>query len=176
MEVTKKVNQQNHRSKSFAWSLKPIFYLIIVIAGLKLDASSFNSVPARRFICALGFLLVLSNILVNGFLATYNLHHAIGSMLEDLNDTRRTATETVDVECRLQMAQGANYYYRYLLLILGVPIIFTFHLIMTDKWKNLWSNLQAIQLEMKLSKEFYGKCRKRCYLGLLLFCLVRTCY
>lgn len=171
MKVTKPINPDN-RAKSFASSLNPIIFLMIAIAGLKLNPSSSNSFQVKVAISAWGLLLFSFNVLVNGFQATYNLYHATENLLDELRSFIVTISEIVDIECRLEMAHGANYYYRSLFLTLGVPLIFSVHLFMTGRWKKLWSTLQTIQLETRLSTDFYARCRKRCYLGLGLFTLV----
>lgn len=170
MKTEKK--SQTYLMNSFTWSFKPILFLMAIIAGLKLDLSNIDSVLVKVAYYSYALLLVLTNILVNGSQAMHNLYYATGSLLEDLTSKVHLVLGTVGEECRLQMANGANYYYRYLLLILGVPIIFSVNLVIKGKWTRLWTNLRRIQKELRLNERFYANCRKQCYLGLGLFGLV----
>lgn len=143
-----------------------------VIAGLKLDLSITNSLSVKLAQCAWGFLLILFNILVNGLQAAYNFYHASEDTLDILELMIVEAAKAVDVACRMDLMIGGHYYYRYLLLFLGVPLTLYVHLVLTGKWKKLWLNLQTIQNEFRPREEFYSKCRNQCYLGLVFFFLV----
>lgn len=154
----------------FVWSFKPIFLLMNLIAGLKLQPS-INSFIINFAICSWGFLLIFFNILVNGFQAAYNWYYFTDNFLNSLRDSI-FQYEDVSEQSRLLMIEHVDYFYRYLFLVLGVHLIFSVHCDMTGKWKKLWCTLQKIQLEMELTQEFYTKCRQMCFFGLGLFGLV----
>lgn len=151
---------------SLASILKP-FVMLMKIFGLPLDNDwSIYGFCYSSWILPIYCTLSLSiDSFINGVMAISAVRFNWGIIRMGLDDP------DLEARARSNLARLVNTLYRQFMLS-AVPAIFAFQAYATRNWKDLWLNLLNIHEDMKLSRNFIKKCKRRCFLALVVLLLV----
>ena len=159
--------------KQFQWSLNP---LVLSMNGVGFFLN-FSEKPlsrnTRAMIFLLGCCIILANFIINGPRGIEI------SNLEWMEDVKNYESPFAYFKknpfgiVRLVRNISDMIFFCY------VPIIhfaFMATTLLDPNWKQLMLFIQVIQQKMKLSEEFYQKCRRQCYVGLFLLLVASFIY
>lgn len=144
----------------FEWSWKPLI-LVTRILSLKLDRSTDGH---DGFLWILSCFYLLGNLSFNGLATWCNA----GVALRKLFCIYFISPYELAVTCAKEVLGTAIHF----ALVVGIPCAFLFIMLLTNRWKLLWGNLQRINKEMNLSESFHRRCRTHSYVALLLLFMV----
>ena len=155
----------------FEWSLKPLVYFTRIFVGTVLDLSESKTSTGVKVLGFLfGFIILLSNILINGLrgVNVKNFEWILRYLIEGPYEFN---IFSIYPDALLQFVVDISF----TTFWIYIPILhFIFLLIIFSgkSWTRLSSQLAKIQKNMELSNTFYQKCRKYCLIALLLQLLV----
>lgn len=171
VEQNKSDSNNWQQKRNFVWSFKfPLIWMRLLL-GVELNSQLFNKNTRGCRICYLvgifsfGFVLLVTSIGVNMF-----------SLIDLINSV-------VDPPPELLMLSQANLF---IIAITGINdtifnvvihLIFFSFVVLSRKWKSLWSVLLKIQFQSpKFDCGFYVRCRKFALAGMILIFVVFKLY
>ena len=153
-------------SRNLAWSLKPLTVCMKFILGVTLEIGG-KRARCGYLISAFGLFPIICHLTINGPCGLYSNKekHDIGKNLLDENFFKEGRPE--DEGGKILLVKDLCRW----LLFLSLPaihVIFMANVLLTKKWEDMWLFLN----KMKLSENFYCKCRRNCLIALSLLILV----
>ncbi len=154
------LNSNSSKRKDFEWSLKPItIWMTILGQEMVFDSGkgkqksfSFRSVA----IWSLGFIILSVNVVINSI-----------SIVTVLKKYLVTNKDGVPGFLSLFISHISHD-----LLVVCIPLTFTFIRLFTYRWKDVLSFIKVIQCDMNLSEEFHRRLRKDVFIAIFLFLFV----
>ena len=154
--------------RNFDWSLNPILLSMKFLAGAPVEitrVASKKSFASNCITTFLGFLILVSNILINGPRALNTNRFFWMKAVENFDSPFTFFRDFPDA--LLQFVVDVTT----IIFFVVVPLIhfvFLVVLILSKQWTDLVLSLKDIETQMKLSEKFHLKCRKKCVVVLLL--------
>lgn len=158
---------ENKKTSGFRWSLRPLDVCARIATGVSLGLCSRQSFLTRSSGFIFGFLILMSNLYLNGpRIARFKWMEA------RLKYESAWSFLQVRPDAILQLSMDIGY----MLLYLSNPLVHSIFLcvIFSSRWTQLKSILNYIQMDMQLSGTFHRKCRKKTVFWLLILITVRN--
>lgn len=172
LQVIRKRRNRCKNYLNFQWSLRPITVLLMMF-GFRLDfhCRRATSCVANSVILFL-FVLHMFFSLIFNILKLYSYQDTVGDIADLVHALKHTMNPDMGDGVSRILVRDPVDLVSGVVCAIGVETIFTIHVFVTDKCKYLWCNLLKIQEELKLTDNFFKKCRTRCYYALFLLLLV----
>ena len=159
---------KNEKKNSFEWSLKPLQWVTRIAVGVPMiDYAKKRSLSAILFTFFLGLCIFLCNILINGPRAINVSNFDWMKKNQEFDSPFSYFNYQPDAVVQL-VADDTT-----ICFFIAMPLIQTLFLVMTFCSNGFISTLLLIQEKMKLSCQFYQKCRKRCITTIFILILVK---
>ena len=155
---------------NFRWSLVPFIYWMRLF-GIELDQSTIKkrSFLARLSIGFFGIVIIVINMVCNFLWFSWNLddYQKVIDQESEKSKERRKRQLILHLAPTIILISK-------IFLGSGVHLIFYILVLLTRRWKDLWSSFQHLQNQsyFRSNKKFYRQCRRHCYIGLILLLLV----
>lgn len=173
--IRKRLNLKT-RKYNFQWGLRP-FLVFLTMLGFRLDFYCRGiSVPFSFVLICLLLLHTVVSLIFNVIRVSHSQtglgFGTHGDAAYFVNVSKKFFGPDMGVPLSHIVVQNAVQWFSVVVCPMAIKSIFTIHIFLTSKCKELWGNVLKIQEELNLTSEFFKKCRTRCYLAFLLFLLV----
>lgn len=160
-----------HFDNNFAWSLKPLTWLMVLF-GIRLDCLTHIRQFSKFTIQFFGLLLMLINLIDTVMQLSFYADFFQKKITDEVRMFKRLfRTSAGDSFARkVTVEMFTKIVHR--LVVFALPAMFINHLYRTGKWRKLWLTLYKTMDELDLSSGFYRKCRNHCYFAIVLLLMV----
>lgn len=153
----------HEHNKSFEWSFQPIV-LWMKTWGIRLDTSKSLGSSAKAIFLALGLLMILTNMSINGFSFYTVLNILVNNETSKIvSYLPKNITSATLVNVGMEQSFTIS-------LMVGDHLIF--FVVSLTTWRSLWHQIIQIQTQLELPEKLYKTCRRIAFFGLFILMLV----